>query len=212
MVIQQVVHQAPAVLRNGIKFTPSMLTQRALQLILNQFFRKEIQSGQLDVLQHKTMRVAVPDLDLSFQATLADNPASDKRKFPFPELTTFLPKRLFSAGPPGSLSTHSPDRPSEMKRTDKRLRVSMIKGSEPAADVSFTGNMDDLYLIATQRTDPDTLFFQRKLKITGDTELGLALKNLLDTIELSERLPQFMHQWTEQFADELERQSYEKGV
>jgi len=212
MVIQQVVHQAPAVLRNGIKFAPTMLTQRALQLILNQFFRKEIQSGQLDVLQHKTMRVAVPDLGLSFQATLADNPASGTSKFPFPELTTFLPKRLFSAGSPGSFSTHSSDRPSEMKRTDKRLRVSMIKDSEPAADVSFTGNMDDLYLIATQRTDPDTLFFQRRLKITGDTELGLALKNLLDTIELSERLPQFMHQWTEQFADELERQSYEKGV
>ena len=31
--------------------------------------------------------------------------------------------------------------------------------------------------------DPDTLFFNRKLQIEGDTELGLITKNLLDSVE-----------------------------
>ena len=31
--------------------------------------------------------------------------------------------------------------------------------------------------------DPDTLFFNRKLHIEGDTELGLITKNLLDSVD-----------------------------
>ncbi|MGO2436765.1 MAG: ubiquinone anaerobic biosynthesis accessory factor UbiT, partial [Serratia proteamaculans] len=34
------------------------------------------------------------------------------------------------------------------------------------------------------KQDPDTLFFQRRLQIEGDTELGLYVKNLMDAIEL----------------------------
>ena len=33
--------------------------------------------------------------------------------------------------------------------------------------------------------DPDTLFFNRKLVIEGDTELGLVVKNLLDSVDWS---------------------------
>jgi predicted lipid carrier protein YhbT len=33
--------------------------------------------------------------------------------------------------------------------------------------------------------DPDTLFFNRKLIIEGDTELGLIVKNLLDSVDWS---------------------------
>ena len=31
--------------------------------------------------------------------------------------------------------------------------------------------------------DPDTLFFSRRLRIEGDTELGLIVKNLLDSVD-----------------------------
>jgi predicted lipid carrier protein YhbT len=33
-------------------------------------------------------------------------------------------------------------------------------------------------MIAARKQDPDTLFFQRRLVIEGDTELGLYVKNL----------------------------------
>ncbi|WP_434930270.1 ubiquinone anaerobic biosynthesis accessory factor UbiT [Shewanella sp. HL-SH5] len=52
-------------------------------------------------------------------------------------------------------------------------------------DVTFSGNMPELLLIASGKEDPDSLFFQRKLLIEGDTELGLEVKNLLLAIELA---------------------------
>lgn len=38
----------------------------------------------------------------------------------------------------------------------------------------------DLLSMARGDTDADTLFFQRRLRISGDTELGLIVKNWLD--------------------------------
>ena len=57
-------------------------------------------------------------------------------------------------------------------------------------DVEFKGNAKAFLLLATRKEDPDTLFFQRKLMIEGDTELGLGIKNLLDSLELEELLPE----------------------
>ncbi|MGL6521867.1 ubiquinone anaerobic biosynthesis accessory factor UbiT [Aeromonas dhakensis] len=52
------------------------------------------------------------------------------------------------------------------------------------ADVCFSGGSNDLILIAGRKEDPDSLFFQRKLKIEGNTELGLEVKNLMDNLDL----------------------------
>lgn len=49
--------------------------------------------------------------------------------------------------------------------------------------VTFSANSDSLLLIAAAVEDPDTLFFQRKLAIEGDTQLGLEVKNLLLDID-----------------------------
>lgn len=53
------------------------------------------------------------------------------------------------------------------------------------SDVVFDGKIDALILMASQKVDPDTLFFNRKLSITGDTELGLEVKNLFDQFDLA---------------------------
>lgn len=53
----------------------------------------------------------------------------------------------------------------------------------PGWDVRIRGSFDDFWLMATRAEDPDTLFFNRRLAIEGDTETGLALKNLLDALE-----------------------------
>ncbi|MGS0680526.1 ubiquinone anaerobic biosynthesis accessory factor UbiT [Shewanella sp. 125m-7] len=52
-----------------------------------------------------------------------------------------------------------------------------------SAEVTFTAQSKELLLIAAAKEDPDTLFFQRKLCIEGDTELGLEVKNLLLSVE-----------------------------
>lgn len=71
------------------------------------------------------------------------------------------------------------------------------------ADVWFRGDANDLLLIAARRLDPDTLFFQRRLIIEGDTELGLEVKNLMDAIEL-ERMPTPLRVALMQLADFIE--------
>ncbi len=59
-----------------------------------------------------------------------------------------------------------------------RLRV--IDGP---GEATIRGSMAAFKTLAERRQDPDQLFFQRRLVIEGDTELGLGLKNLLDSLE-----------------------------
>lgn len=73
---------------------------------------------------------------------------------------------------------------------DKLIMASPHEGIQE--DVSFSASGDDLVLIAGRKQDPDTLFFQRRLKIEGDTELGLEVKNLIDAIDI-EQLPSTIH-------------------
>lgn len=51
-------------------------------------------------------------------------------------------------------------------------------------DVTISGDMAAFVALAHQEEDPDTLFFQRRLVIEGDTELGLQVKNLMFASEL----------------------------
>lgn len=76
----------------------------------------------------------------------------------------------------------------------------VISDTVEQEDVSFSGNLNDLVLIAGRKEDPDTLFFQRRLSIEGDTELGLEVKNLMDSIDLDE-LPGTMRMLLEHLSD-----------
>ncbi|MCW8336239.1 ubiquinone anaerobic biosynthesis accessory factor UbiT [Vibrio paucivorans] len=71
-------------------------------------------------------------------------------------------------------------------------------------DVSFSGNLNDLVLIAGRKEDPDTLFFQRRLSIEGDTELGLEVKNLMDSVDL-DLMPKPLQILLNQLADFVQK-------
>jgi predicted lipid carrier protein YhbT len=60
------------------------------------------------------------------------------------------------------------------------------------SDVCIRGELKSFVLLAAQKEDPDTLFFQRNLVIEGDTDLGLEVKNLLDSLELDELPPELL--------------------
>ncbi|HKS32253.1 MAG TPA: SCP2 domain-containing protein [Enterobacteriaceae bacterium] len=79
----------------------------------------------------------------------------------------------------------------------------LIVSDAAEADVSFSADASDLLLIAARKQDPDTLFFQRRLTIEGDTELGLYVKNLMDAIEL-EQMPKALRVGLLQLADFVE--------
>lgn len=53
-----------------------------------------------------------------------------------------------------------------------------------AADLTISASANDFVLLARRQEDPDTLFFNRRLAMEGDTELGLLVKNTIDAIEL----------------------------
>ena len=59
-------------------------------------------------------------------------------------------------------------------------------GAQP--DLTIRSTVAGFFALALRREDPDTLFFTRRLVMTGDTDLGLVVKNVLDAIDWS-RLP-----------------------
>ncbi|MEN8213467.1 MAG: SCP2 sterol-binding domain-containing protein [Pseudomonadota bacterium] len=69
--------------------------------------------------------------------------------------------------------------------TDGKL---VAAAGNDAHHLSIEGSVYDFLLLATRREDPDTLFFNRRLRLGGDTELGLYAKNFLDSLELDDRL------------------------
>ena len=62
-------------------------------------------------------------------------------------------------------------------------------------DLSFSANLSAFLRLLAREEDPDTLFFNRELSIEGDTELGLIVKNMLESVELP-RLPKFSQRRT----------------
>lgn len=60
-------------------------------------------------------------------------------------------------------------------------RVDVLERSADAEAI-VRGTATDLLLLASRIEDADTLFFQRRLELTGDVELGLAVRNLLDQL------------------------------
>lgn len=55
---------------------------------------------------------------------------------------------------------------------------------QPTTDLTVSANAQDFVRLAKRQEDPDTLFFNRRLSMEGDTELGLVVKNALDALEL----------------------------
>ena len=58
----------------------------------------------------------------------------------------------------------------------------LTRQAQPDLTISASG--PDFLRIARRQEDPDTLFFNRRLSMEGDTELGLVVKNTLDALEL----------------------------
>ncbi len=68
----------------------------------------------------------------------------------------------------------------------RNRRLVVAKSSEQ--DIRISGRVHDFLQLMARIEDADTLFFQRRLKMQGDTELGLYLKNFLDGLDI-EALP-----------------------
>jgi predicted lipid carrier protein YhbT len=60
-------------------------------------------------------------------------------------------------------------------------RAAPVAGARP--DLIISATTRDFMALALREEDPDTLFFSRRLRMEGDTELGLLVKNTLDAVD-----------------------------
>ncbi|MBK6981930.1 MAG: SCP2 sterol-binding domain-containing protein [Betaproteobacteria bacterium] len=67
-------------------------------------------------------------------------------------------------------------------RVRGRRFVPVAKAEEPV--LRFRAVAWDYAALAAREADPDTLFFNRRLVVEGDTEIALLVKNTLDTIDI----------------------------
>ena len=70
---------------------------------------------------------------------------------------------------------------------DGRFRPLMHTPSD--ADLQFSAQLAAYLQLMARQEDPDTLFFNRRLSIEGDTELGLHVKNMFDALDWKAVLP-----------------------
>ncbi|MBF0188201.1 MAG: SCP2 sterol-binding domain-containing protein [Magnetococcales bacterium] len=56
--------------------------------------------------------------------------------------------------------------------------------SDDFADVTMSGDVSAFLALLFQTSDPDSLFFSRKLQLSGETDTGLQFKNLLDNVDI----------------------------
>jgi predicted lipid carrier protein YhbT len=70
---------------------------------------------------------------------------------------------------------------------DFTLAGTSFRRAQPAAgtrpDLIISATTRDFIALALREEDPDTLFFSRRLRMEGDTELGLLVKNTLDAVD-----------------------------
>ena len=74
-------------------------------------------------------------------------------------------------------------------KVEYRIRFAGATGFVPgpigqSPELTIGGTIYDFLALATRREDSDTLFFNRRVVMEGDTALGLELKNWLDGMDL----------------------------
>ncbi len=76
--------------------------------------------------------------------------------------------------------------------------------TEQSGEAIIRGDWRAFLCLAQRQEDPDGLFFRRQLVIEGDTELGLGVKNLLDSLDwtLDQGVVGQLLAWLERWAED----------
>ncbi len=152
---------------------------------------------------------SLPRPSLPFSRKSAANSDSTKEFPVFPAILAapvkFIPEKLHTASIVKILNTVLAEPLQEgdldflegqsvsVEVTDLNLRFALtldqnekLTGSrwQEKDDLNLKGNLYEFLLLASRKEDSDTLFFQRRLKMEGSTDLGLEVKNLLDGLDM----------------------------
>jgi O2-independent ubiquinone biosynthesis accessory factor UbiT len=106
---------------------------------------------------------------------------------------------LFSQGLNATLSNLLPD-DLRLALRNKKIRINVTdahvafdfawngkrfaaSNRQASPDLTISASAHDFLRLAKRQEDPDTLFFSRRLQMEGDTELALAVKNMLEAVD-----------------------------
>lgn len=67
---------------------------------------------------------------------------------------------------------------------DETGEVAIHTYSDAEPNVTMAGSAGAFLALLFNTTDPDSLFFSRQLKLSGETDTGLRFKNILDNVEI----------------------------
>jgi predicted lipid carrier protein YhbT len=73
-----------------------------------------------------------------------------------------------------------------MHISEQRIQMSQHKGTSP--DVTIRGDLMALTALCLGLEDSDSMFFSRRLLMTGDTSVGLMFKNILTNLDFDVRV------------------------
>ncbi len=124
----------------------------------------------------------LPQLPPTLGLTSALNLALD-RILPREPLEPLIGKRVCLRVTDAGLTLH-------FTLTEKGFRPAV---SRSTPDLTISAATRDFIALALREEDPDTLFFNRRLVMEGDTDLGLLVKNTLDAIDWPRLDPASLH-------------------
>ena len=68
---------------------------------------------------------------------------------------------------------------------DENGRITIhTESNNSIPNVTMAGNSNAFLALLMNTVDPDSLFFSRQLKLSGETDVGLCFKNILDSLEV----------------------------
>ena len=176
------VAKAKPALSLAHKLVPTALQNQLVLQGMKRLSKEFLENGEMDFMSGKVARLHIKDMNISYFFTL-QGPALNSTQDGLPSAR--LPdKKLTILHSGHSLSGGQPH--------------------DPESDVTFSASLEAFVLLASQKVDPDTLFFNRSLQISGDTELGLEIKNLIDQFDiqlLHKPVGQVLNLWSQQLLE-----------
>jgi predicted lipid carrier protein YhbT len=169
----------PKLIAFGERQLPSKVRCEFLQQLLRRFFAERATLGELDFLIGKSIRIEVT----STEANITDQTKMIARQ---PAIQAFNRSNINDSSVVSGKTTLC----SYLVSCSSSRQLMITENGD--CDVLFRADYSSLIAMICQQADADTLFFRRRLLVSGDTETGLHLKNYLDQISVDALLPDWL--------------------
>ncbi|MCT6701207.1 SCP2 domain-containing protein [Rheinheimera sp. 4Y26] len=171
MITPKVIKALPKAGQKLNQLLPQPMKIALINSVLNKVFAKDCALGALDFLTGKKVLIEVTDFAFSFIVEL------QAQQLKVSALSAVNAGGAESLG--SAVNVSGGPRAADTKSAAQKQQ----------ADLTVKASSVDFFLLCSSQADPDTLFFQRRLSMLGDTELGLYLKNYLDSFDSQNLLP-----------------------